>query len=94
MSESNKPRYAPRSAFVTRSSGAEAQGQSDFAATALDRPVLDLEDLRRAHATRSSASMVTHGAVSRGPNVKLVAAIVIAIALALGAIVGAIAALM
>jgi hypothetical protein len=48
MRKKQGPRYGPHAAYKTRPSASEIAGANDFAATALDRPLIDIEEMRTA----------------------------------------------
>ena len=83
------PTYKPREALRTRRSGEETEG-SDFAATALDRPVADMHDLERAklmeRVERDRRHRESRGRARRVLIVALVAAL--AVGLVLGVALG------
>jgi hypothetical protein len=81
-----RPRYAPRERYRTRASAAETGTLCDFAATALDRPIVSSAEMEAIRATwRPCAAM---SRIRPGPTV-LVFAGVLAAAILAGLIVGA-----
>jgi hypothetical protein len=61
MGVSRPPRYAPKSRYRTRQSGAEVEDATNLSDTAIDRPVLDLEELE-ARAAAEAAPVAPHRA--------------------------------
>lgn len=80
------PHYAPRSRYRTRPSGAEMDVVDDFAATALDRPVIEVEVQRARSADRASRA-------KRPTNELAIGIAVVVLAALLGVFVGMVLAL-
>lgn len=74
-----RPRYAPRDRYRTRPSAREVPALHDLAATALDRPLVDLPAARRRERARTRCL----------PSLVPLVLVVLGRSLTLGSVVGA-----
>ena len=70
-----RPRYAPRDRYRTRPSAREVPALHDLAATALDRPLVDLPAPRRRERARCVPSLVPLVLVVLGRSLALGSAV-------------------
>ncbi|MCB9596156.1 MAG: hypothetical protein H6719_25765 [Sandaracinaceae bacterium] len=87
----SSPRYKPRSEYQTRTNDEDLDAVPDFAATALDRPVANVDDLRHAQLKQDVArDRREKDAQKRSRRLLVWAAIgVVAVALLVGSTLGA-----
>ena len=74
---SRPPRYAPKSRYRTRQSGAEVEDATNLSDTAIDRVVPDLEELRARNAAE-------HAPVAPPPRASWIAWVILVVLVVLG----------